>query len=1201
MKKIILLKFLLVFSIVNAQLNFSSKTIMENVNATEGVATIQSFDIDGDGDKDLLSGDLYNVKWFENIGGNNTQLISHKIADFGANFCSFADIDKDNDLDVIVQSNSSLYWIQNNDGHGNFNQPNLLISGSNIYSISIVDFDLDNDLDILYSYSNFNNSGLSWLENTTGQGNFSNKMISQNSNSRAIYAVDIDKDNDIDIFSFNNSSQKIERFTNNGLLSFTTQIITNAKENGYGTINFADIDNDNDLDLIASNSAGFTNSIEELKVFKNDGFGNQTLFKTLVTNGIGVSYIITKDIDNDNDLDIVLSCYNDDKLSWFKNNDGQGNFGSIQVINNKLNGAKSICAYDFDGDNDIDIVSASQLDDKIVWHQNLNGQASFGSEKILTRSISIPVKSITSDIDNDGDKDVITISRGDGKISWYKNLDGLGNFGVQNLIETEFSSFGNVVAIDFDGDGDIDIASGENNSNCCDLFCWYENVDGQGKFSSRKVISGYLDGVVGLASADMDNDGDNDIIRTSGWSNTHFNWYKNIGQGLFQKLDIYPSDNTYEYGFGNVIIIKDINGDGNKDIVLQYGTAYSSTFSWFLNDGVGNFTEKRLAASFYNGHSFGAEDIDGDGDIDLVSANLSSYYGNNRIVWYENLDGKGNFGPVKIIDPLISGSSFSGFSIEIQLKDLDSDGDIDIIGRSDNNSNIVWYENLDGKGNFAPYRVLITETGYKLNSIFLDDLNKDGYVDILLSIVNDNYLNTVKTDKIIYYKNLGPAFNKINGFVRAGLDIDDCNLPVNNLKIITNNGTDTISTFTTKTGYYQFYVNPGTYVTKIPSTLQNFNVSAPTSHNSTFTNIGNIDVANFCLYPSQIVNDLNLVLIPLSQARPGFETGYQIVFNNVGNTKLSGKVKLVYDSSKVVFNSASIIPNLATINSLTFDYLNLNPFETRTINLNFRVLPPPTVEISNILVYSLSIDPIDNDATPTDNAHILNQIVIGSFDPNDITCLEGKKISLEEAKKELHYVIRFQNTGTASAINVKVENTLDEKLDWNTFQLINSSHTNRVEIKNGNKVSFIFDKINLTHSAANEVASHGFLAYKIKPKNNVESGDILPNKADIFFDYNLPIITNTALTEIEKTASNNEGASSGSASVFNFYTIIVSNVLAIKSENKIEKIEIYNELGQKVLSNSNQNLINVSGLSSGIYICSVTDVNGISKTKKIVK
>ena len=146
--------------------------------------------------------------------------------------------------------------------------------------------------------------------------------------------------------------------------------------------------------------------------------------------------------------------------------------------------------------------------------------------------------------------------------------------------------------------------------------------------------------------------------------------------------------------------------------------------------------------------------------------------------------------------------------------------------------------------------------------------------------------------------------------------------------------------------------------------------------------------------------------------------------------------------------------------------------------------------------------------------------------------------------------------------------------------------------------NFIFDKINLPHSAANEVLSNGFIAYKIRPKSDVEIGDIFSNKADIFFDFNLPITTNIALTEIvENNTENNENDLSG----LNFYPIPVSDILTIESENEILKIEIFNELGQMILYNSNQNSINLLNLSSGMYFCKVTDKNNISEMKKILK
>ena len=197
----------------------------------------------------------------------------------------------------------------------------------------------------------------------------------------------------------------------------------------------------------------------------------------------------------------------------------------------------------------------------------------------------------------------------------------------------------------------------------------------------------------------------------------------------------------------------------------------------------------------------------------------------------------------------------------------------------------------------------------------------------------------------------------------------------------------------------------------------------------------------------------------------------------------------------------------------------------------------------------------------------------------------------------MHYLIRFQNTGTASAINVVVTNDLDANLDWSTLQLESLSHNNRVAIKNGNEIEFIFENINLPDSTTDETNSHGFIAYKIKPKTDIALGDIIPNKADIFFDFNEAIITNTATTTIVNTLSVNENMLLD----FSVYPTPTENTLNIKSKTEIVKIEIYSKLGQLVLKNTDKNTIDISNLNQGIYFVKVANINGDFGVRKVVK
>jgi len=302
---------------------------------------------------------------------------------------------------------------------------------------------------------------------------------------------------------------------------------------------------------------------------------------------------------------------------------------------------------------------------------------------------------------------------------------------------------------------------------------------------------------------------------------------------------------------------------------------------------------------------------------------------------------------------------------------------------------------------------------------------------------------------------------------------------------------------------------------------------------------------------------------------------------------------LEFDETKLSFLNASETVNTQTSNSLTFNYVNLNPFETRAIDLEFNVFAPPTVNINDVLNFTATINPITGDLTTDDNIFTFNQTVIGSYDPNDITCLEGDSIEQDEIDKYLHYIIRFENTGSADAINVKIENHLDNKLDWSTFKVISSSHDNRVEMKN-RAISFVFSHINLPHLAPQ---SQGYIYYKIKPKSNVVIGDIFENQAHIFFDFNQAIHTNIASTEIVNTLAVNEN----SLLDFSVYPTPTENILNITSKTKITKIEIYSKLGQLILKNTTENKINISNLTQGLYFVKVEDVNGNFGVKKIVK
>ena len=520
----------------------------------------------------------------------------------------------------------------------------------------------------------------------------------------------------------------------------------------------------------------------------------------------------------------------------------------------------------------------------------------------------------------------------------------------------------------------------------------------------------------------MDGDNDMDLICVQYGDLV---WYKNIdGQGTFGN-EIELSNNL----ISDFVRIKtaDLDGDNDLDIFVP-GTNGVTMFE--NTNGLGNFNE---IPSFSNNVE-GIEaiiDLDNDGDMDILSWSSSD----DEIKWYENQDGLGDFTSEKMI------STVADRVASVVAVDMDLDGDLDLVALSslDFDNQLSWYEHIDGVGTFGSPQYIMS-TLYQPSRLFVSDMDGDGDKDIIASA------NGLDEDRSInWYENVGVVSNEIIGMVTYDINSNGCDssdLVVSNVMVETDNSNNTLSTFTVPSGLFQFFPDEGTFTTTINPPVHF--VETPSSHASSFVGIGNIDTANFCLIAPQAINDLNITLLPTSEARPGFDASYQIVYHNVGTTQLNGNIMLEFEGGKLNFLTASDTIATQNANTITFDYTDLNPFESRTIDLQFNILPPPIVNIDDNFHFTATINPITGDFTEDDNVFDLIQLAIGAYDPNDIQVLEGDEIHLNDADKYLHYIIRFQNTGTASAIKVRVENVLDDYLDWQTMQLVSSSHTNPV-------------------------------------------------------------------------------------------------------------------------------------------------------------
>lgn len=384
-------------------------------------------------------------------------------------------------------------------------------------------------------------------------------------------------------------------------------------------------------------------------------------------------------------------------------------------------------------------------------------------------------------------------------------------------------------------------------------------------------------------------------------------------------------------------------------------------------------------------------------------------------------------------------------------------------------------------------------------------------------------INEGKTANVNTYCSFTPGgnFNTISGTVRFDANSNGCDTsdnPFEFLKLKINDGANSGETFAQNDGKYEFYTQAGNFnLTALAENPGLFSISPATFSTSFADSNNNVFTQDICVTANGNQNDAEVVIAPLTGARPGFDATYKLVWRNKGNTTLSGKVILNYDASKMTFQSSSLPYSVASNGTLEFDYTNLKPFANTASEITFTINTPTNstnpVNSGDILTFNAQITPNSADLTPEDNNFGFNHTVVNSFDPNDIICLEGETVPSVAVGKYMHYVVNFENTGTAEAENIVVKMDINPaEFDINTLQLQNAS-ADVVTTISGNKVEFAFKKIKL------QSGGHGGVLLKIRTNPNLVEGDIFKNKAEIYFDYNFPIDTNDYITEIQDETS----------------------------------------------------------------------------------
>jgi hypothetical protein len=318
-----------------------------------------------------------------------------------------------------------------------------------------------------------------------------------------------------------------------------------------------------------------------------------------------------------------------------------------RILDDAAAGAISVDAADLDGDGDQDLLAAAFRDDRIRWYENrtaaesdtaagADGAPRFASPRTFAGGVPGAMTVRAADLDGDGDQDVLLAARSGGWIGWCENRGqrptGLPNFTAPKRIARSIDGMEEVRLADLDEDGDRDIIVAAYSEN---RVFWVENrQDASGDaFAEPKTIGTGADAPLSVAAADLDGDGDRDVL--AGLAGTdRVVWYPH-------RTPMETSDSTRSFGDARGIAegvadpesidARDIDGDGAPDVVTSsFG---GSDIVWHINEGGGqNWSHQTLSQNAPEAMVARLLDLDGDGDRDVLTASQA----NNTIAWIEN-------------------------------------------------------------------------------------------------------------------------------------------------------------------------------------------------------------------------------------------------------------------------------------------------------------------------------------------------------------------------------------------------------------------------------------------------------------------------------------------------------------------------------------------------------------------------------------
>jgi Secretion system C-terminal sorting domain len=430
--------------------------------------------------------------------------------------------------------------------------------------------------------------------------------------------------------------------------------------------------------------------------------------------------------------------------------------------------------------------------------------------------------------------------------------------------------------------------------------------------------------------------------------------------------------------------------------------------------------------------------------------------------------------------------------------------------------------------------------------------------------------------------------------------------------LIKNAGNNLPFASTNVDGEFERLVPPDSFVSFYAEPLFGFTAN-PVNHSVSTDTFPQIFTGlDFYHCPDSTFLNLSAGITAFSPPRPGFSHQYQICIENLGTLKEDATLYFDFSGNSSGDYASIIDAAGGTINgnSIEWSINNLQVFEPVCLKITVEMSSSTPLET---LIFPRAVVESANgtiDVDEADNIYTLTQEVVGSYDPNDKTVNTGE-LPVEDLTngKELEYLIRFQNTGTFPATFIEVLDTLEQTLDMSTFRMLSASHPYELSFPAFNVVKWRFTNINLPDSISNEPESHGFVKFSIKPADGLVLNDTVSNRSAIYFDFNEPIFTNAAVTNIGVTTSVNTPVNE---LFFEVYPNPAKNSINLTipiQEVTILKVIIFDALGKEIKdyeleANSVESFIaklDLSHYSEGLYFIKITAGETIGMKKFILQ